>query len=475
MPVIGLTGRILTVNCPVSPRLRAGSLPAHRKGNNIIGNYLTWNSYPLGGGVSLKGKLLQKTFRRRRKRMKKRMLIATVVFLTSIVLTGMVNAKDPYVVGYQTDFTGPGSVNFSPVAEGFRVYIEALNDRGGINGHPVKVIYEDDKANPARASAVATKLILEDKVLAIAGLSYSHTHPGVYELAKKSGVPIIAPWASPAGVWDPVKYDAKLIFATGQVMHPKFNFLGYAAPQVLAKTFPKTSTVGVISYDLPAARDFTNWAIRWSEKLGYKVVYRGDIPPGTVDATSWGLKIVESKPDVLITSFGGDLLVYLFPLLEKLGWTGAILGGNFTSLESILKGMDLFQKPRDNIYMWSSTIPVMDIHVPGGEEIIKAMKKYDHKYRPWAHHVSGWVTAGVIAEALARAGWPCDRASLVNALEKTKFDTKGLMGGPIQFSPKDHSGLTYAMGFRWIPDKKVWAAITDWIKVDPYEIAKLSD
>jgi hypothetical protein len=64
--------------------------------------------------------------------MKKRMLIATMVFLASIVFRGMASAKDPYIVGYQTDFTGPGSVNYSPVA-GFRVTWKPW--AGSINGH----------------------------------------------------------------------------------------------------------------------------------------------------------------------------------------------------------------------------------------------------------------------------------------------------------------------------------------------------
>jgi len=406
----------------------------------------------------------------------KRGIVAGMIMVGVLMgFARVADAKEPYIIGCQTDVTGPGGVNYTPVEEGFRVYMEALNARGGINGHPVKVIYEDNKSSPPRAAAIATKMILEDKVLGICLISFSHSHPPVYELAKKHGVPVIAPWSSPAGAWDPVKYEAREIFATGQVMHSKFDYLGYSAPQVLAKLFPKTMTVGGISYDTPGARIFTNWALRWSEKLGYKVVYRGDIPPGTVDATPWALKIVEAKPDVLITSFGGDLLVYLFPQLEKLGWTGAILGGNFTSLESFEKGMALLKKPRENIYMWTSTLPFGDIPVRGGEELLEAMKKHGHKFRPWAHHVSGWVTAGVVSEALARMEGQADRSALIKALEKTNFDTKGLMGGPIQFSPADHYGMTYTMGAKWDPGKKGWTKATDWIKIDPKEISKLSE
>jgi ABC-type branched-subunit amino acid transport system substrate-binding protein len=218
-------------------------------------------------------------------KMKRKMFFIIVLLGICLFMGSNLDAKEPYIIGVQTDATGPGSINYAPVAEGFSLYFEALNARGGIKGHPVKVIYEDNKSNPARAGALATKMILEDKVLLICLMSYSPSHMPVYELAKKHGVPVISPWSSPAGVWDPVTYDCKEIFATGHVMNPKFDYLGYSNAKVLERLFPKTKTVGCISYDTIGARVFTTWALKWAEKYGFKVVYRGDIPPGTVDAS----------------------------------------------------------------------------------------------------------------------------------------------------------------------------------------------
>jgi len=409
------------------------------------------------------------------KTMKRKMLFA-IVFLGIFLLMGAsIDAKEPYIIGLQSDVTGPGNVNYSPAAEGFRLYFESLNDRGGINGRPVKVIYEDNKSNPSRAGALATKMILEDNVLAICMMSFSPSHMPVNELAKKHNIPVISPWSTPAGVWDPVKYDCREIFATGMVMHPKFDYLGYAGAKVADKLFPKTNTVGVISYDTIGARIFTTWALKWSEKNGFKIVYRGDIPPGTVDASSWAMKIAENKPDILISSYGGDLLTYLFPTIEKLGWTGIILAGTFTSEESLVKGLDQLKKQQEKIYRWSASVPIQDISVPGGNEIIDAAKKFGSRFSPGSQHGSGWVTAGVIAEALSRAGWPCSRLDLLKALEKTNFDTKGLLGGAIQYSPTNHLGPQYTMGLKWDHIKKKWTDVTGWIKIDPVEVSKTSD
>jgi ABC-type branched-subunit amino acid transport system substrate-binding protein len=174
-------------------------------------------------------------------------------------------------------------------------------------------------------------------------------------------------------------------------------------------------------------------------------------------------------------TWGGDLLIYLYPTLEKLGWEGPILAGLFSSRESWLKGMELVKKIKENAYMYLQTLPPLDIATPGGDELIKAWKEFKGKFSPYSHHASGWVTAGVIASALERAGWPCSHSDLIKSLEKTDFDTKGLMGGNIKFSPTDHLGPQYTVGLKWDHINKRWNKVTDWIKVDPKEIAKVSD
>ena len=80
--------------------------------------------------------------------MKKKVLFVLALCLFFSAFTGWSEAADPYVIGYQTDITGPVSSFYAPGAEGFRLYMQALNDSGGINGHPVNVLYEDDKSSP---------------------------------------------------------------------------------------------------------------------------------------------------------------------------------------------------------------------------------------------------------------------------------------------------------------------------------------
>jgi hypothetical protein len=46
---------------------------------------------------------------------------------------------------------------YAPTYEAYKVYFKRINDAGGINGHPWRSSYEDDRGEPQRAAAAAKK------------------------------------------------------------------------------------------------------------------------------------------------------------------------------------------------------------------------------------------------------------------------------------------------------------------------------
>ena len=405
----------------------------------------------------------------------KKKLIVVLFFLVFLFSVEPSIAAEPYVIGFQTDMTGPYHVNTSLMAEGFSLYMQSVNERGGINGHPIKVIYEDDKSSPPVAGAIATKLILEDKVLAICGLSMSQAHPPVYELAKKHGVPIVVGWGGIADSYDPAKVkNNQQIFTPGAIMTPTYQYFGYAAPVVASKVFPKGRTVASMSYNTPGGRVLSTWGARWSEKLGNKVVLHEDIQLGAADLSTWILKLTKANPDILLAFWSGDAMKSFWSGAEKMGWTNAILCNSSVNTVEFIKSVQALIKPRDNIYLYSDValpFPFADVSVPEYDKIRKAMEKYKHKYELGPFHARGWIIAGIIEEALARTKWPCTRSDLLMALERTDFDTKGLTGGRYRFTPTDHMGDNYLKAYRWDPAKKKMITVMEWTTMNVKQIA----
>ncbi len=380
------------------------------------------------------------------------------------------HASEPYVFGYQTDLTGDARASYAPIAEGFRLFINALNDKGGVNGHPIKVIYEDDKSRPDLAGSIAEKLITKDDVLAILGLGYSRSQPPVLELAGKSGIPVLTGYTATTPLFP--DNPTKNVFSVGVQMHPKAMPQGYSNAYVASKICP-AGRVAVTSFDTPGGRLCNDWSEAWCKKLGMQVVFKSEWPPATLNYTPWLMKVRKAKPDMLISTVGGANYIPLLRQMEKFQLeTLDLLVVDFVNEGDLVKGIEqLLIGTGDNVIWLSRYASALDPERPPEfENIQKAMNKYSHRYSLSALHAMGWTMARVVESALKKAGWPSTRDDFMAALEKTDLDTKGLTGGPIRFSPTDHYGPTWWKAYRWDGKTKVLKTTVDWYKVELQDI-----
>ncbi|MBW1706880.1 MAG: ABC transporter substrate-binding protein [Deltaproteobacteria bacterium] len=395
---------------------------------------------------------------------KRSMVFIVSVFLSLFFLSNNnLLAADPYVIGYLTDITGHARANYAPESEGFRVYMDLVNAKGGINGHPVKVVIEDGKSDPSKSAAVAKKLIIEDKVLAICGLGFSRSQPPVNALAKKEGVAVVSGYTGIEAVQD--TKPGSIGFATGYIMHPNFHPGAYASARFLQAIKPKGSTLAITGYATPGARVWTNLTEKWVKEMGYKVVYRDDIPPRSVDLSPWINKVAKLNSDSYISIVGTALVLPQLTGLEKMGYTKDMIFPDFTPEGDLLKGIKRLIGNGEWI-IWGGRYATVYDKLPEMKRISEAMKKFGHQYPLSARTCHGWTMGRLLEQALMKAGWPCSRAGLIAALEKADLDTKGLTGGPIQFTPTDHYGPTWWRAYRWNASKKALVPAMDWFKIE---------
>lgn len=77
--------------------------------------------------------------------------------------------KDPYVIGAVISVSGVYAGLGEPEANAIEMEVARINDAGGVNGHPIEVIIEDDATDEAQSVSATSKLIDQDGVLAIIG------------------------------------------------------------------------------------------------------------------------------------------------------------------------------------------------------------------------------------------------------------------------------------------------------------------
>ncbi|MBB5215917.1 ABC transporter substrate-binding protein [Parapusillimonas granuli] len=110
-------------------------------------------------------------------------------------LAGMLataQAADPIVIGVSIAQSPPGSVvQGTQVKDGAELIVKMINDKGGVLGRPLKIVYEDNQGIPEKGRAAAEKLISRDKVVAITGGHQSSVCLAEIEVAHRYKVPYV--------------------------------------------------------------------------------------------------------------------------------------------------------------------------------------------------------------------------------------------------------------------------------------------
>src|SRR4029079_1371822 len=106
--------------------------------------------------------------------------------------------KSPIVIAALIDQTGPSAGDGPAMVKVVKAWADAVNGKGGINGHPVDMQVADTKGDPA-AAQTAIDAMTTKKPLAFL-LSTSSTESAMAESLTATGVPVIGMGYSPS-VW----------------------------------------------------------------------------------------------------------------------------------------------------------------------------------------------------------------------------------------------------------------------------------
>ncbi|MBX6328745.1 MAG: ABC transporter substrate-binding protein [Pseudolabrys sp.] len=360
-------------------------------------------------------------------------------------------AQDAYVIGLTGALTGPPSSTYAPAVEGLRIYIDRVNASGGVNGKPIKLILEDDGAQPSKAAANTKKLITQDKAVLLVNASLSSTYAPMVAESKNAQVPLLfASGVCPQSVYPPA--DPLQFCTTGYAA----NYDSQAALDFVKANAKGAVKIGFAAMAIPLSRGEIDHAESLSKTMGMTPVDKEVIPPPTADYTPFATKLKDAGPNWVYSWAPWVTQVRTFEALRKLGWKDAMIA--WAHLES---ETELPRLKDDRFYVIGANALFQD-DLPVHKEIIEAAKKADSKYPP-TMMTEGWIGGMAIEAALKAAGWPADAARIRNAMETMKLDTKGLRGSVIEWTKDNHfrTRLDYRV-YRWDSAKSSIVRVQDW-------------
>lgn len=136
-------------------------------------------------------------FSKKRLRMAGMLLGITMLGSVFAGCGGEQSANDDTIkVGANFEITGNVANYGTTARDGFKLAIKEANEAGGINGKQITIVEADNKSDPAESANAATKLISDDKVVAIVGPATSGAVQAESQIATENKIPIIAPCAT---------------------------------------------------------------------------------------------------------------------------------------------------------------------------------------------------------------------------------------------------------------------------------------
>ena len=369
------------------------------------------------------------------------------------VMATVTPAFAQYRVGMSAAITGPASSTYAPTYEAYKAYFKRVNDAGGINGQKVEITYEDDRGEPQRAAANAKKLS-EGSILMV-NASTSATYKPFMTESETEKLPLLfGGGVCPREAFPPA---SPLIFCStsfGSKWDSRFA-LGFIKEQAGGKKVK----VGFAAQDIPLSRIELEFAEQLAKEMGMEAIPVVVVPGNTPDFTPFAQKLKDAGADWVLSWALWHVEVGVFEALQRIGWQGNYLLYGHQQTQD-----ELARLKAGNLYAFGGNTLFME-NLPIHAEITNLVK--GQTTHPAHYMAEGWVSAMVLEAGLKKCGWPCPKDKLATALASVNVDTRGLRGGPIEWTADNHyRKSTYYKVYRWDPTKNAIAPVGGWARLE---------
>jgi branched-chain amino acid transport system substrate-binding protein len=218
--------------------------------------------------------------------------------------------------------------------------------------------------------------------------------------------------------------------------------------------------LGLAAMAIPISRGEIDFAEELSKTMGMTPVDKEIIPPPTPDYTPFATKLKDANPNWVYSWAPWVTQVRTLEGLRKLDWKG-----NYVTWAHIESELELARLKDGNLYVVGANSLFQD-NLPVHQEILAAAKAANVSYPP-TQMTEGWIGGMAVEAAMKATPWPPTPAKVHAAMQKLKIDTKGLRGGPIEWTADNHFRTKqYYRVYRWDPAKNAIVQVKDWFAYD---------
>jgi len=367
-------------------------------------------------------------------KMKKILSIMLVCVMVSVLFAGCgqssstgKSSSDKIKLGLNYELSGGVASYGQSSVDGIVMAIEEINKAGGVLGKEIELIRLDNKSDAAEATSVATRLVTQDKVVAILGPATSGAFKATIPVATKNSIPVISGSTTAEDVT--VDKDGVKEFAFRICFSDSFQ--GTVMAEFALKELNAKSAVVIIEnssdYSIGLAKSFKDAFTNG----GGTIVAEEAYSKGDTDFNAILTKIKGLEFDIIYMPGYYEEAGLIIKQARALQIDKPVLGGD--GFESP-KLVELAGKSALSKVYYSNHYSSVD----KDPKVTKFFNNFKEKYgkEPDAFAALGYDLGYVVADAIKRAN-STDPVKIKDALAQTK-DFNGVTGN---FSINDTHGV----------------------------------
>jgi branched-chain amino acid transport system substrate-binding protein len=345
--------------------------------------------------------------------------------------SGVGEASAQVKLGAVLSVTGPASFLGDPEKKTLEMYVDEINAKGGVNGQKLQLVVYDDGADANAARTFATRLIEEDKIIAMVGGTTTGATLAMIPVFEEAQIPLIS-LAGAVQIIDPVR---KWVFKT-----PHTDKM--ACEKIFADLKQRNLTsVALISGTDAFGKSMRDQCVAVAPQAGITIAHEESYGPRDSDMTPQ-LTNIKGKPAVqaVINPGFGQGPAIVTRNYRQLGIALPLYQSHGVASKQFI---ELAGPAADGVRLPAAALLVAEKlpdNDPQKPVVVAYTRTYQQKTGQVVSTFGGHAYDGlmIFVEAAKRAG-SFDKAKVREEIEKTKNFIG--TGGVVNMSPRDHLGL----------------------------------
>lgn len=358
------------------------------------------------------------------------LLIVAVLALGQCAVSAAKATKAPYIIGAIFSTTGDNAPLGVPERQTAEMLVKQINASGGIKGHPVQVIFNDDAGKSEMATQACQNLLSNKNVIAIIGPTLTGPSLAIAPMCDRAKMPLISCAAS-IKIVQPVLSN---VFKTAQTDSLAVaKLLDYCKQKKIKK-------VAFINDSNPFGASGREQWTKLAGRAGIKTLDFESFATADTDMTPQLMKIRAAKPQAVVCWGTNPGPAIVAQNMRRLGMKQLLLMSHGIANQTFIT---LAGKDANGIVFPAGKLLVAKAIAasdPQRAKLLQYAAQYNKDFHKPANSFGGYAYDALMLVVNAAEAVGPDHAKIRQSIEKTKHFVG--ISGVFNLSSQEHNGLT---------------------------------